>query len=153
MTQLSEGRRESAALKREEKLRQLDREQSLIDRREAFELTHLVEVNDLLSQLFTSALRCHDLVVDGERLGEHGASLMATNREISRVKGLIIDDHIRTLVSTAHTRSNGLSVSTGKHYTEAADAYAHVEAAQSSIAARLRDIYGSGAHPARSLRP
>jgi hypothetical protein len=147
LTQLSEARRESAALKREEKLRQLDRAQALIDRRETFELTHLVEVNDLLSRLFTAALACHEHVQDAEPLGEAGVALFATNREISRVKGLIIDDVIRAFVETAHTEANRLSMSSGTHFTEAAEAFAHVSAAQGAISSRLRDIYGSGADP------
>ncbi|MGW0869930.1 hypothetical protein ACWD3Z_05490 [Streptomyces sp. NPDC002740] len=153
LTQLSEARRESAALKREEKVRQLDREQALIDRRETFELTHLVEVNDLLSRVFTAALACHERVQAGEPLGEANTALFAANREISRVKGLIIDDVIRTLVETAHTQANRLSMSSSTHYTEAADAFADVSAAQAAISARLRDIYGSGAHPQRVLGP
>ncbi|MFF5004122.1 hypothetical protein ACFY3G_14905 [Streptomyces phaeochromogenes] len=153
LNQLNEGRREAAALKREEKLRQLDREQSLIDRRETFELTHLAEVNDLLSRLFTAALRCHEHVEAGEPLGEDGGALMGVNREIARVKGLVIDDRIRGLVEAAHRHANQLSMSSGTHITETAEAYAQVEAAQTAIAARLRDIYGSGAHPERSLLP
>jgi hypothetical protein len=153
LTQLSEGRREVTALKREEKLRQLDRERALIDRRETFELTHLVEVNDLLSRVFTAALRCHEHVQDGEPLGEAGTALFASNREISRVKGLVLDDVIRALVDTAHTEANRLSLSSGTHYTEVVEVYAYVEGAQDAIARRLRDIYRAGAAPQGSLRP
>lgn len=152
LNQLTEERREAAALRREERLRSLDREQAVLDRRETFELAHLVEVNDLLSRLFTAALACHNHVQDDVPLGEAGTLLFATNREITRVKGLILDDDIRELVGTAHTVANRLSMSRGTHYTEEAEAFTDVTAAQEAIAERLRAIYGSGANPQQSLR-
>lgn len=146
LNQLSEGRREAAALKREVQLRQFDRERAVIERRETFELTHLVEINDLLSQLFTAALRCYHLNLDNEPHPEATRQLFAVNREITRVQGLIIDDVIRDLVETAHERANQLSRSSGSQYTEEPLTYATIVAAQEAIAARLRDIYRTGAH-------
>ncbi|MFE1849877.1 hypothetical protein ACFYOF_06365 [Streptomyces sp. NPDC007148] len=151
LNQLSEGRREAAALKREQKIRELDREQAGIDRREAFELTHLAEVNAVLARLFTAALRCHDHVTDDEPLGEHGVALMESNREITRLKALIIDDDLRSLVSQAHREANRLSMSRAEGYTQVPDAHALVEAAQEALSVRLREIYGSS--PRRVLRP
>ncbi|MFD5795061.1 hypothetical protein ACFWIO_16220 [Streptomyces diastatochromogenes] len=153
LNQLSEGRRDSAALKREQQLRQLDREQTLIDRREAFELTHLAEVNEVLARLFTAALRCHERVQDREPLGEYSDTLMSLNREMAKLKGLIIDDVIRELVTTAHREMNAMSVASAGTWTQVPEVYAHVEAAQEAIAARLRDLYSTGSRPGRELGP
>jgi hypothetical protein len=153
LQQLSEARREDAALQREEKIRQLDREQALIDRREAFELTHLAEMNQLLARLFTAALRCHELVTDNEPLGEHRTTLLDLNREVTRLKALIIDDDHRALVSQAHVEANRLSMSRAQSHTQVPDAHAHLEAAQEALAARLREIYGTGTQRGRARRP
>jgi hypothetical protein len=106
LNQLSESRREAAALSREEQLHQLDRAQARLDRREAFERTHLIEMNDLLSQLLAAAaLRYHEHVQDDEPLGEAGKAPMGTNREMSRVMGAWSSTMIFALWSAGHTRS------------------------------------------------
>jgi hypothetical protein len=153
LNQLSEERRERAALQREEKVRQLDREHARMDRREAFELTHLAEINELLARLFTVAIRCHEHVTDDEPLGEHGDALMGYNREITRLKALVLDDDLRTLVDRAHREANHLSMSRADGYTQVADVHVHVSAAQEGLALRLRDIYGPTPQRRPELRP
>lgn len=141
LNQLSEGRREAAALAREEKIRQLDREQARIERRETFELTHLVEVNDLLMKLFNTALICHDLVGDSQPLGEANGEMQRCNRQITRAKGLVLDDVLRSLVDTAHAGSNRLCMDSSGDWRVQAEVFGHFQAAHEGIAERIRDIY------------
>ncbi|MER6205947.1 hypothetical protein [Streptomyces sp. NPDC001642] len=147
LTVLSEGRRDKAALRRELLARRIERTQALTDRREAFELTHLVEVNDLLATLFGNALRCNELLLDRLPLGEVGTNLQAANREMTKLTGLVLEDSVRQLVERAHREANRLSINSSGNVTAAAEAYEHVERAQQAIAERLRDIYKPSTPP------
>jgi hypothetical protein len=154
LTQLSEGRRESAALQREQKVRELDRDQAAIERRETFEITHLTGVNEALSEVFAGALECYTRIEANESSTAASAQLMAANRRMSSVKGLILDDNIRALVSDAHERCNRVSGGPRPEapYTAVAETYLQVEAAQAAIAARIRQIYktDTGSTPANA---
>jgi hypothetical protein len=148
LTQLGEARREAAALKRERKLRELDRDQARLDRRESFELSHLIDVHEGLSEVFTAALRVHEHVEGQTAIPpEVNDNFMAANRKIASIKGLVLDDEIRLRVDSAHGAANRMSMGAGSIERT----FALLDQAQMGIAARIREIYGPDSN--RELRP
>jgi hypothetical protein len=152
LNQRSEERRESAALRREESLRQLERDHARLDRRESFELTHLVDLYEALNVASTAAVkfrwaRWSDVGVD-----EHGRELSAANRKITSMTKLVLDADIRAKVQTAQTHVNEMAldeVDPTSDTTSAVQAQTSMGTAQEAIAERLREIYGPRPHPLR----
>lgn len=154
LNQWTDARKERAALERERSLRRLDREQSLLDRREAFELTHLQEVHEVLSEMYTAALRCREVVEADEQPGDAtSAALRDANRRFTSIKGLILDESIRNCSKRAHEEINLMSQGAPIDWLQDLSVELttrHLDTAQEAIAARLRDIYGS--HPLQHTR-
>ncbi|MCG7203971.1 hypothetical protein [Streptomyces arenae] len=145
LNQLSESRRETAALVREAKVRELDREQARIERRESFELTHLVEVTNLLLELYDASYRCNSRAIDGHPLGEARTELQRCNRQMTRLKGFVLDETVRGLVDAAHSQANRLSEDTAGDWRVQAGIVDQLEAAQEALAQRIRAIYSTQA--------
>ncbi|MEV5383013.1 hypothetical protein [Streptomyces sp. NPDC052721] len=138
LNQWADARKEAAALKRERQLRALDRNQARLDRRESFELTHLIEVHEALTELFTVALALHDAVETGVQAApEWNGRLTATNRKVHSQKGLVLDEQARHWTTSAHAYINEMSRGGSIERP-----LATLETAQEAIAARIRDIYG-----------
>lgn len=143
LTQLAETRRDNRQLARERQARDLERSQSRHDRREAFELTHLEDVHAKLTDLFAKAT----ISREAQRVGEDdpvAAELMALNRAVTSVVGLILQDDVRALAEEAHSAANLLTIraATGDSSTETFIAsFQKLTAAQAAIAGRLRQIY------------
>ncbi|MET7321509.1 hypothetical protein [Streptomyces sp. NPDC005549] len=138
LNQWADGRREAAALKREKELRRIDRDQARLDRRETFELTHLIELHEALSSLFTAALPLYEAVESGTPARpEASTALGAANREVYRNKGLVLDETSRHWTDSAHSYINDMT--RGGSLDRALGA---LETAQTAIADRVREIYG-----------
>ncbi|WP_158839143.1 hypothetical protein [Streptomyces sp. NRRL S-1022] len=110
LNQWADARKEAAALKRERQLRLLDRDQARLDRRESFELTHLIEVHEALTELFTVALALHEAVEAGVQAApELNRRLAAANRKVHSQKGLVLDEQARHWTTSAHAYINDMS--------------------------------------------
>lgn len=145
MNQLSEGKREKAALQRERQVRELDREQSRLDRREAFELDHLVKTSECLSRLYRAALMEHLHRVNASSPVLEPGAFGRETQELTRLQVLILDKGIRALVEGA--RQHLLEAGTADPGTpeELGDlvmkTHEHLTAAEEALASRLRTIY------------
>ncbi|MGW3442190.1 hypothetical protein [Streptomyces sp. NPDC001076] len=152
LNQRSEERREEAALRREEALRQLERDSARLDRRESFELTHLEEVYDALSKANTAALMFRVARTSGADTEVHGRELSDANRKLTSLTKLILDDDIRHKVLKAQADANGMAVdpvAPSDAPDSAVQAQHSLGTAQMSIAERLREIYGPRPGPLR----
>lgn len=130
---------------REEDLRKTSaaREQFLQDRREAFELDHLLKVNDALSALTRAASGAHNEYVRNYEVSVEARQLVETaNGGVVAVRHLILNDALRETVRLAH----GALLLDGRlagrpdalESDSAADA---LQLARDGIAERIRSIY------------
>ncbi|MFI1701969.1 hypothetical protein ACH419_39315 [Streptomyces bobili] len=145
LNQLSETRREGLALKREQRLRELDREQARIDRRETFELAHLAEASACLSRLFRAALLCHMHNVNSTVFESRSGEYDQERQEMGRLQGLVLDDDLRTRVTQAHEKLSQMRHSQVDTAQLLGDSQELVGLAQEAMAERLRGIYASAA--------
>ncbi|MDT0572299.1 hypothetical protein RM704_33405 [Streptomyces sp. DSM 3412] len=147
MNQLSEAKRENAALQRERQVRELDREQSRLDRREAFELDHLAKASECLSRLFSAALMEHLHRVNAASPAPQADAFVRETEELARLQALILDEGIRTLVESARQQLSKLGWAGAGTPEELGDlvvqSHNHLTAAQEALASRLRTIYGA----------
>ncbi|MEY2244689.1 hypothetical protein AB8A21_17550 [Streptomyces sp. BF23-18] len=157
LNQLSESRRESAALKKEVRIRQLDRELDRLAKREEFELKHLAEASEYLRNVHLGALlTAFPRLFDQEPVPDGSLSLVdsygESMQEMNRLTGLILDDQLRGVVHAAVAKVSHLRWTEGEHFAQTAvDTQAITETAQDALTKRLREIYGAaGAFP-RSL--
>ncbi|MEU9149190.1 hypothetical protein AB0D59_01220 [Streptomyces sp. NPDC048417] len=152
LSQRSEERREEAALRREEALRQLERDTVRLDRRESFELTHLVEVYETLSKANTAALMFRVARTTGGETEASGRELADANRKLVSLTKLVLDTDIRVKVMKAHSDANGMAVDPAAP-SDAPDSAVQAQhslgTAQEAIAERLREIYGPRPGPLR----
>lgn len=152
MNQQSEERRETAALRREEKVRQLERDHARLDRRESFELTHLEEVYQTLAEANTAALMFRVTRTSGGDTEASGRTLNEANRKLIRMTKLILDTDIRRKVTEAQTDANGMAIDPAEpsaNPASAVQAQQSLGIAQEAIAERLREIYGPRPRPLR----
>lgn len=147
LSQVSEGRREDAALKREVRVRELDREQARLDRREAFELTHLDEASQCLTRIHLAALLTH-MHNAGADSPSQGEAYQQAAEEMTRLQGLILDDDLRRLVIKTLDYVSRLRYSSDDTVTQIADTQELVHASQEALTGRLRAIYRESADAA-----
>ncbi|MCI3271407.1 hypothetical protein [Streptomyces cylindrosporus] len=151
LNQRSDEHREEAALRREERLRQLEREHARLDRRESFELTHLEEVYAALRKANTAALKFRVVRTSGGDVDAPGRELNEANRELSSLTRLVLDDDIREKVQQAQIDAGAMAIDPATHAdapSTGVQAQHSLGEAQEAIAKRLREIYGP-----RPLRP
>lgn len=150
LNQRSEEHRETAALRREERLRQLERDHVRLDRRESFELTHLVEVYDALRKANTAALMFRVKRTSGDDADAPGRELTEVNRQLASLSKLILDDDIRRKATQASIDANGMAIDPAPpsdNLESAVKAQKSLGEAQEAIAERLREIYGPRPSP------
>jgi len=150
LTQWNDTKRETALLRREQRLHDLTREQARIDRREAFELTQLNEVHTVLSEMFSQALLCRDAVEAQEPFVDSGRLLSEANRKYSGMRGFILVDAVRHLADEAHKDINRMSMGApmlGMNQESVQRASHRLTLAQEAIATRVREIYRDPASP------
>ncbi|WP_330323482.1 hypothetical protein [Streptomyces pseudovenezuelae] len=134
-----------------------DRNKAITDRRETFELDHLVRLNEALQDLARAATQIHlvDMRTSGET-GHYAGTLlpdglsdnfMQAGRTVRMLRNLVLDDDLRTLVIEAaaalHRPSMMLRAETmdaRQVFDEAVDL---VDTAQEAVAERIRKIYAS----------
>ncbi|BCW73534.1 hypothetical protein NicSoilB8_45780 (plasmid) [Arthrobacter sp. NicSoilB8] len=119
------------------------REQFFQDRREAFELDHLLKVNEALSALTSAVVEAHNEYIRNYEVSpEARQRVEKANGGVVAVRHLILDDKLREEVRLAHgalLRDGRLA---GK--TEALESDVVVDAlqlARQGIAARIRSLY------------
>lgn len=151
---------EKAQMEREQKLREAERRQARLDRREEFELQHLVEVNQLLHDLMAGLLRMATITTLQDRHGadddteliqewqEVESAADATHTALTAQSGFILNDGIRTQVKTA---LDVIDKATGE-IMEADTSTAGLQAAGAvlrpafeAISARVRELYADRA--------
>ncbi|MGO4635334.1 hypothetical protein AB4225_31050 [Streptomyces sp. 2RAF24] len=146
MNQLSDAKREKAALQRERQVRQLDREQARLDRREVFELDHLPKASECLSRLFSAALMEHLHRINAASPVPEPGAFMREVQELARLQSFILDEELRTLVESAHQQLSKLGWAGPGTPEELGDlvveSHNRLAAAQEALASRLRAIYG-----------
>jgi hypothetical protein len=150
LNQRSEERREAAALRREEAIRQLERDHVRLDRRESFELTHLVDLYDALSEAYTAALKFRWTRWTGADIDAPGRELSAANQKIISMTKLVLDADIRSKVAIAQTHANEMALDEADPMadtTSAVKAQGSLGTAQEAMAERLREIYGPRPRP------
>lgn len=153
-TLFTESKRDGRAATRAREERDAVADQKRREWRESFELETLRRAHTSLSDLTRAAMRHHlaDLreaqstgvygraIVDDEL----GQTLLAANRAVYEVLGLILDDDIRASVLSAHQAVNLASGHRGSA-TEAENlitlGITQVELAQQAIAERIRELY------------
>ncbi|MBV1940891.1 hypothetical protein KUF83_30630 [Streptomyces sp. BV286] len=145
LNQRSEERRETAALRREERLRQLERDHVRLERRESFELTHLEEVYDVLRKANTAALMFRVMRTSGDSPEAPGRELSEVNRQLASLTKLVLDNDIRRKVLQASADANGMAIDPAPPSAtldSTVKAQVSLGEAQDAIATRLREIYG-----------
>ena len=119
------------------------REQFFQDRREAFELDHLLRVNEALSALTTAAAEAHNEYSRNFEVSAEARQRVETaNGGVVAVRHLILDDQLREQVRLAHgalLRDGRLA---GKPEAPEADAVVDaLKLAREGIADRIRSLY------------
>jgi hypothetical protein len=138
----SEARGSIAQLEREATLRNLERVQARIDRRETFELTHLVDLHAMLNEMFKAAMDFH-ISPDGSAKAQAGEQLSSCNQRFTAQKGLILDQRARETAVVAQTRINEMAIQPPEPtHMHVQQALIDLTAALDAIATRLRTIYG-----------
>lgn len=140
---------------RQRALERLSKNDRLADRREQFELTHLVDLNDALSDLARAVTVAHlaDLR-ESEEAGKYASTLLPdgisdeillANRRVHTLEGLVLDDALRKIVEQAHSQLNVPAMMYESSPTAARTAHKKamisLDKAQSMIAERIRTIY------------
>lgn len=141
--------------KRDEETRRAERTKAIVDRREGFELDHLLRLNEALQTLTRAAAKIHhaDLMVSRQTgqyastlVGEPiGQELLEANRLVGGLKHLVLPDDLRALVQRAVEAVNTPSTMHRSNPAEAEQAFERgivlVARAQEGIAERVRLIY------------
>ncbi|WP_445183652.1 hypothetical protein ACTXG6_35220 [Pseudonocardia sp. Cha107L01] len=158
-TVFAETRRDARLLRRELAAHDRMRRAAAEDRRDTFELEHLLKLNSALSDHARAAGAAHHAdIMMSRQTGKYGSArlgdelsdaLMKANRSVNELKGLVLVDEVRQLVQDAQTALNTPQSARSEDAAEAAMATASValNAAQSAIATRVRSIYLSGDEP------
>jgi hypothetical protein len=119
------------------------RAQVLQDRRESFELEHLLRVNEALTALTKASADAHNQYVSSLVVSlEARQRVEAANGEVVAVRHLILDDQLRESVRLAHGALLRDGRSAGK--PDAPNSEGAVDAlkvAREGIAERIRSIY------------
>lgn len=141
--------------------RDADRDRARQERRETFELDHLLRLNEALLRFgrATGRVHFHDSMV-AKQSGEYGSHLLPTEvsdeshsagREVLSLMHLVLDDDLRELVETAHGKLSGMGVlmrtSVERGTAAMLDATEAQDAAMRAIGARVRRIYVDQAQP------
>ncbi|GAA0452344.1 hypothetical protein GCM10010361_15560 [Streptomyces olivaceiscleroticus] len=146
---------EKRQIAREAQARAAEREKTLAERRETFELDHLERLNEALQKLGRATSRVHFLdTMTSQASGEYASTLLPeddsnalldANRDVFMLRNLVLDDGLRVHVEHAHDL---LNIPSGLHRSdpEAAESSYHqailaLNDAQSAIAQRIRQIY------------
>lgn len=146
---------EKRQIARETKARQAERDKAITDRREAFELDHLERLNEALQTLGRAAGRVHFIdMQNGRESGQYAMTRLPdeanethslANREVHMLRGLVLNDQLRTKVDQAHEALNRPSNLNGVPIAQAErvfhEAVLLLNAVQADIAARIREIY------------
>ena len=121
------------------------REQFYRDRRDEFELKHLLQVNEALGELTLAAVNA---INEKSRNGEVGTSsrelLESANRQIVGVRHLILDDELRELVRATHgalLKDGRMACRPGAYEETDSSTSDLLQEARHAIAARVRAIY------------
>ncbi|MFC1410495.1 hypothetical protein ACEZCY_14645 [Streptacidiphilus sp. N1-12] len=154
-THLRDSMMEKRQRAREESTRKADRERTILDRREAFELDNLGRLGEALSDLARAAGRAHyEDVANARTVGAYGVAQMGgtisedrllANRAVHRLAGLVLNDDLRASAERARDALNipsGMrNVPVAHAETALTQAALAVSTAQTAIAARIRYIY------------
>lgn len=135
---------EKAQLEREQKVRETERRQARLDRREEFELNQLKDLHSALGELLSQALLRKARTIDGEDATEAEQGYDQANREVRSLVGLTLRDDIREAADKAHDTVALMNIGAGQAgLTPSTPAQAgyHVGRAQFVIAARIRELY------------
>jgi hypothetical protein len=153
-TLLTESKRDARVVTRAREERDAVATQKRREWRETFELETLRRAHTSLSDLTRAAMRHHLADMrEAQSTGEYGKALvddelsqtlLAANRAVHEVLGLILDDDIRASVQRAHEAVNHAAGHRGS--PNDAENLIHlgifqVELAQQAIAERVREIY------------
>ncbi|WP_341717679.1 hypothetical protein QQG74_28215 [Micromonospora sp. FIMYZ51] len=146
--------------------RDADRDRARQERRETFELDHLLRLNEALLRYGRAAGRVHfhDAMV-AKQSGEYAShqlpeelngELYNAGREVLSLMHLVLDDNLRATVETVH-RSYGRMTNLMRTTVEEADAAMVAaadaqDAAMRGIGARVRQIYLDQAQVAEDRR-
>lgn len=167
-TLFTESRRDAREWHREELARSSARKQQLLDRRESFEIDHLVRLNEALNDLARASGRLHHLdsmiakqsgSYASHQIGDEETSqaMLAANRSVHTLTGLVLNDGLRELVREAHRACNEPSSLRNATQEEAETVFhravSKLETAQDGIAVRVRDLYQRGALDAEPAAP
>ncbi|MEU6807716.1 hypothetical protein ABZ920_01550 [Streptomyces sp. NPDC046831] len=149
---------EKRQIAREAKARQAERRKAITDRREAFELDHLVRLNEALQDLARAAAQAHfaDMRVSRET-GHYAGTLLPegvsdtfhqAGRTVRMLKNLVLDDALRAQVTDAahalHVPSMMMRAKPEQAERAAFfEATEQVDAAQEAVAQRIREIYAN----------
>ncbi|MGW2620347.1 hypothetical protein [Streptomyces sp. NPDC001500] len=134
-----------------------ERAKAVTDRRETFELDHLVRLNEALQDLARAAMQVH--LVDmrtSEETGHYAGTLlpeglsdnlMQAGRTVRMLRNLVLDDGLRAQVTEAASALKRPSMMLRAETTEAQlvfnEALDLVDFAQEAVARRIREIYAS----------
>ncbi|MGW6924479.1 hypothetical protein ACWGA9_24860 [Streptomyces sp. NPDC054950] len=156
-TYLTSSVTEKRQIAREAKTRQAERAKVITERRETFELDHLVRLNEALQDLARAAMQVH--LVDmrtSEETGHYAGTmlpdglsdtLMQAGRTVRMLRNLVLDDGLRAQVTEAASALKRPSMMLRAETTEAQlvfnEALDLVDFAQEAVARRIREIYAS----------
>ncbi|MEU6244825.1 hypothetical protein [Streptomyces sp. NPDC047024] len=148
---------EKRQIARDSKARQAERAKAVIDRRETFELDHLVRLNEALQDFARCAMKVHLADLNSsEHTGHYAGTLlpdglseefMQLGRTVRMLGNLVLDDDLRAQVDEARTALHRPSM---MHRGEASEARRALNqatdlltAAQEAVARRIREIYAN----------
>ncbi|MFE9601995.1 MULTISPECIES: hypothetical protein [Streptomyces] len=159
LNQWTASRLEKAQRRREQELRELERAQARLDRREEFELAHLNDLYAALGELQDAAL-IYKAHLESESLPEDlraaASKFSEADTKVKRLGDLVLDDDDRKLVGDAHDVTvracmpaalGGSAIMTTMH-----QARYQLGRAQYAVAARIREVYKTDA-PALPAKP
>ncbi|MFJ5059711.1 hypothetical protein ACIP96_09800 [Streptomyces nigra] len=148
---------EKRQIAREDTARQAERDKVLIERRETFELDHLVRLNEALQDLGRIATQVHlvDMRTSNET-GHYAGTLLPDGlsdtflqcgRTVRMLRNLVLDDALRAQVAEAaealHRPSMMLRAETVEAQQVLDEALTILEATQEAVARRIREIYSA----------
>ncbi|MFI1377271.1 hypothetical protein ACH4UY_35380 [Streptomyces longwoodensis] len=148
---------EKRQIAREAKARQAERQKVITDRRETFELDHLVRLNEALQDLARAAAQAHFADMHTSRETGHYAGTLLPDgvsdafhqagRTVRMLKNLVLDDDLRAQVTRADQALREPSMMLRADPDDAQRAFLAavdlVDTAQEAIAARIREIYAN----------
>lgn len=119
------------------------RAQFLLDRRDSFELEHLLRVNEALAALTKATADAQNEYLNNFEVSLEARQHVETaNGEVVAVRHLILDDELREWVRLAHRALLRAGRSAGKAETPDPDAAVNaLKIAREGIAERIRSIY------------